>query len=95
MHQSVLNRIEKGTRPARDREIRDIACFFDVSADYLLGIAGQSADTTSSSSAPVLSADELALIQKYRELDVRGRDAVSETLQHEYTYIHPHKQKKA
>lgn len=38
IHQSVLNRIEKGSRPARDTEIRDIAMFFEVSADYLLGV---------------------------------------------------------
>ena len=39
LHQSVLNRIEKGTRPARDAEIRAIALFFHVSADDLLGMA--------------------------------------------------------
>ena len=33
LHQSDLNRIEKGTRPARDREVRDIALYFAVSAD--------------------------------------------------------------
>lgn len=38
IHQSVLNRIEKGSRPARDTEIRDIALYFGVSADTLLGI---------------------------------------------------------
>lgn len=38
IHQSVLNRIEKGSRPARDAEIRDIALYFGVSADTLLGI---------------------------------------------------------
>lgn len=38
IHQSVLNRIEKGSRPARDTEIRDIALYFDVSADMLLGL---------------------------------------------------------
>ena len=36
IHQSVLNRIEKGTRPARDLEIVALANFFKVSADYLL-----------------------------------------------------------
>lgn len=40
IHQSVLNRIEKGTRPIRDTELRDIALFLEVSSDYLLGIQG-------------------------------------------------------
>jgi len=34
---SVLNRIEKGTRPIRDEEITAIAKIFNVSTDYLLG----------------------------------------------------------
>jgi len=38
LHQSVLNRIEKGLRPARDDEIRRIALHFGVSADYLLDL---------------------------------------------------------
>lgn len=38
LHQSVLNRIEKGTRPARDMEIIAVARYFSVSADFLLGI---------------------------------------------------------
>lgn len=42
IHQSVLNRIERGTRPARDTEIRDIAIYFGVSADTLLAIPAAS-----------------------------------------------------
>ena len=38
LHQSVLNRIEKGTRPARDTEIISISRYFNVCTDYLLGI---------------------------------------------------------
>jgi repressor LexA len=36
-NRSVLNRIEKGTRPIRDDELKKVADFFDVSIDYLLG----------------------------------------------------------
>lgn len=36
-NRSVLNRIEQGIRPCRDDELKKIANFFDVSADYLLG----------------------------------------------------------
>ena len=38
LHQSVLNRIEKGSRPARDTEIISISRYFNVCTDYLLGI---------------------------------------------------------
>lgn len=34
---SVMNRIELGTRPARDEELKKIAEVLDVSVDYLLG----------------------------------------------------------
>ena len=37
INQSVLSRIENGTRPVRDDELKIFADFFDVSADYLLG----------------------------------------------------------
>lgn len=40
MNQSVLNRIEKGTQPARDIEIAAIPTFFHVSADWLLHLTG-------------------------------------------------------
>ena len=35
--QSVINRMEIGTRPIRDDELKMFANFFDVSTDYLLG----------------------------------------------------------
>lgn len=38
MNQSVLNRIENGSRPVRDDEIKAIANFFKVSTDYLLDV---------------------------------------------------------
>lgn len=34
---SVMNRIELGTRPARDEELKKIAEVLDVSLDYLMG----------------------------------------------------------
>lgn len=36
IHQSVLNRIEKGRRPVREDELLNIARFFHVTTDYLL-----------------------------------------------------------
>lgn len=37
INKSVLNRIEKGSRPARDTELASIAKATDVSVDYLVG----------------------------------------------------------
>jgi len=36
INRSVLNRIEKDTRPIRDEELKSIADYFRVSVDYLL-----------------------------------------------------------
>lgn len=38
INRSVVNRIEKGTRPIREDELRRIAGVFGVTTDYLLGI---------------------------------------------------------
>ncbi|WP_295917118.1 helix-turn-helix transcriptional regulator [uncultured Anaerovibrio sp.] len=82
IHQSVLNRIEKGLRPARDEEIRDIAIYFDISADTLLSIPHQNSIATFE-----LSNDEISMLQKFRELDDRGREAVVSTITREYRYV--------
>ena len=82
MHQSVLNRIERGLRSARDEEIRDIAIYFDISADTLLSIPRQKHTATLE-----LSSDEISMLQKFRELDDRGRDAVVSTISREYRYV--------
>lgn len=37
MNRCILNRIELGTRPVRDDEVKQFADHFNVSADYLLG----------------------------------------------------------
>lgn len=82
MHQSVLNRIEKGLRSARGEEIRDIAIYFDISADTLLSIPRNTSKATLE-----MSSEEVALLQKFRELDDRGRDAVISTITREYRYV--------
>lgn len=85
IHQSVLNRIERGTRPARDTEIRDIAIYFGVSADTLLAIPAASVQGRPSSQE--ISPSELALIEKYRLLDARGKCAVDDTANREFRYV--------
>lgn len=85
IHQSVLNRIERGTRPARDTEIRDIAIYLGVSADMLLAIPVASAKKNPASQE--VSPSEFALIEKYRVLDARGKCAVEDTANREYRYV--------
>ena len=89
LHQSVLNRIEKGTRPARDIEIRDMANFFQVSADFLLGIERARQSMPAIYSRQALSPEEMEHIKKYRALDERGRRSVDENLAREYEYVRP------
>lgn len=60
INRSVINRIEKGTRPVRDDELKTIADFFNVSVDYLLG---------NDSKSEILSPSERDLIHRYRSLD--------------------------
>ena len=62
----VLNRIEKGKRSARDDEIKAIADYFNVSADYLLG-----RDTTK---APSLSDEQKKLLSGFDTLNSAGRN---------------------
>lgn len=44
LHNSVMNRIERGLRPVHDDEIVKLADFFGVPADYILGRHGKTQD---------------------------------------------------
>ena len=101
LNQSVLNRIEKGTRPARDVEIRAIAVFFHVSTDFLLGLEATQypvrADTpnyvaeTRAADAPqactILSPEEDDLLHMFRALDPRGQRTVQGVMHVEQAYL--------
>lgn len=99
LHQSVLNRIEKGTRPARDNEIRAIALFFHVSADELLGLDDQDGDPPSHSGKemgdllckpPILhpcTSEERELLKKYLQLDERGKATVHDVICSEWRFV--------
>lgn len=52
INRSVLNRIEQGTRPVRDDELRKISLFFGVSTDYLLGLTDNPAVITARPADP-------------------------------------------
>ena len=66
MNRSVLNRIESGTRPVRDDELKIFADYFNVSADYLLG-----RDATK---APSLSEEQRNLLSGFDNLNSAGRN---------------------
>lgn len=67
INRSVLNRIERGTRPVRDDELKIFADFFNVSTDYLLD-----KETPSSK----FSRDETNLVYDYRWLDDDSKNLV-------------------
>lgn len=78
---SVLNRIELGTRPVRDDELKIIANKLEVSADYLIGNDIQEQNFKSSNT---YSTEEKAIIDKYRQLDERGKRRVMRSVNDEY-----------
>ena len=61
----VLNRIEKGKRSVRGEELRDIAYYFNVSADYLLG-------NDRKREIP-LSENQTTLLEGFEELNAEGK----------------------
>ena len=64
----VLNRIEKGKRSARGEEIKAIADYFNVSADYLLG--------RETPKAPALSDEQTTILKSFDDLNDAGRNAL-------------------
>ncbi len=95
LHQSVLNRIEKGSRPARDTEIAAIASYLQISSDYLLGLNDMLQNQNppphedNLHCAPSLNSQEQNLVQIFRRLDSRGQHTVLDTLYREYDYVKP------
>mgnify|MGYP002856143048 FL=1 len=64
--QSVINRMELGTRPIRGNELKMFADFFGVTTDYLLG----------NDAAPPLPAGESRLLELFRALPEAGKQAL-------------------
>ena len=72
MNQSVLNRIEKGTRPLRDDELIAIADYFNVSADYLLG--------RKNINKASLSNEQKRLLKGFEELNAGGKKIIMDMI---------------
>ena len=69
--QSVLNRIEKGTRPIRDEELKLFANVFNVSTDYLVG---------NKKLMQPIDEEEKDLLKNFRSLTSEGRNALKVVL---------------
>ena len=65
VHLRLYQKYESGQTDPATTTIIDVANYFKVSADYLLGLDNS------------LSADENHLITVYRKLDIRGRYAIT------------------
>ena len=91
---------EKGLREPTSEVLIQIADFFDVTIDYLLGRSNnqhhvptnQTRISTEhnlqiSSPALDLTDEEIVLVRKYRCLDERGQASVRNILDHEYNSL--------
>lgn len=65
INRSVLNRIEKGTRPVRDDELEIFADYFNVTTDYLLG---------RDSKVGALSKKQSSVLEMFNGLDEEGQN---------------------
>ena len=70
INRSVLNRIEKGSRPIRNNELKSFADYFGVSTDFLLGYG------ESKNSQNKLTQDETQLLDMFRRLSSEGKRAL-------------------
>lgn len=74
----VLNRIEKGKRSVRGEELKAMADYFNVSADYLLGREMQK--------APALSDEQTTVLNGFDSLNSAGRNLLVAILNSLRTY---------
>ena len=72
-----IGRWEKGENEPSANFIIQLADFFEVSTDYLLGREDDFGNVSIQNVAPALSADEQRLIDTYRKLNAKNRIHVS------------------
>lgn len=82
VHQSVLNRIEKGHRPLREDKLLSIAQYLNVTTDYLLGnkLIGTEQETCCTQA-------EKELLRKYRAIGRENEKHVDALLNSIYSSI--------
>lgn len=76
---STLSLYESNKREPDVEMIKKISSTLDVDPNFLLGIEKKAPQQ--------VSAAELEIIKKYSQLDLRGQQAVLDTLNREYSYI--------
>ena len=81
--QAAIAKIELERNEATSATIRKIATFFDVSADYLLGLEDDFGARTSPNAAPMgdsMTADDRELIADFRRLSPYLQDIAKNTV---------------
>lgn len=71
--QSTIAKLEIGRNEATASTLAKLAAFFDISADYLLGLTDEYDGVRSSPASPALPLDESELLGNYRALSYAGK----------------------
>lgn len=78
---AAYTNIENGKRGCDSDTLKTLARHFDVSTDYILGLA-----ESVPSSSLLFESDEIELIKKYRKLSAHGKKIVDILLEEELEY---------
>lgn len=92
VNKMTISGYERGVRRPAGENAKELyeklADYFNVDISYLLGISDISVKLDNPlCSAPNITEKEFEIIEKYRVLDERGKQAVFDTLEREYSYI--------
>lgn len=87
--ESTISQYENGKRQPDNETLIKLSNFFGVTVGYVLGAEKSTpAETGKRAENDInLTKAELDMIMKFRRLDDRGRSAVLNTLDHEYTAL--------
>ena len=91
---SGIGHLEIGDCEPKSSTLIAYAKYFDISADYLLGLEDNSGARTTAPVHDGLSAEEREIIKKYRELNTHGKNAVKTVVDTYLATLAENKQKK-